>query len=64
LKLSKSTPDYFFKITIESDMFDDAIEDEGIPVDAIEGLILELELIAAELKQFLIESEKEVKNAN
>ena len=64
MKLSKSTPDYFFKITIESDMFDDAIEDEGIPVDAIEGLILELELIAAELKQFLIESEKEVKNAN
>lgn len=64
MKLSKFTTDRFFKITISSDLFDELDEDAEIPVDSIESLILELELIAAELKKFLEESGKEPKVAN
>ncbi len=61
--LSKQTHDKWFTITIESEIMDD-IEDEEIPISSIEGLIIELELIAAELRVLLNESGKEVKNAH
>lgn len=54
--ISKSTPDGFFTISIESEMWEE--EGDEVPIRSIEQLVLELELVAAELKQFLIKEEK------
>ena len=54
MKFTKHTPDRYFKISVESDLLSDDINDnEKIPVESLNQLILELELVAAELRQFL-----------
>lgn len=55
MQFSKHTPDRFFKITVESVLLTDLDEDEQIPSESIAGLILELELLAAELKALLVD---------
>lgn len=39
-------------------------DDDGVPISSIQQLILELELVAAELKQFLTAEEKGIQSAN
>lgn len=64
MKFSKTTPDRYFKLSIESDLLsDDEDDNEQIPIDSLSQLILELELITYELKQLLLD-DKEVKNAH
>lgn len=55
MKFYKRTSDNFFKITVESEILSDMEEDEQIPSEAIASLILELELLAAELRKLLDE---------
>lgn len=50
---TKHTPDRYFKITVESALMDQMDEDEQIPSEAMASLILELEILAAELKKLL-----------
>lgn len=52
MRFSKHTPDRFFKITVESELLTDT-EEEQIPSESIAGLVLELELLAAELRALL-----------
>ena len=54
MKFSKYTADRMFKITIESDQLsEDESVNEQIPHDSILGLVLELELVAAELRKLV-----------
>lgn len=56
MKFSKHTSDNFFKITVESEALSDDLEDnEAIPSESLQSLILELELLAAELRKLLDE---------
>lgn len=64
MRLSKTTYDKWFTIEISSEIMDDIGEDDEIPYGALEGLIIELELIAAELRVLLDEGSKEIKHAN
>lgn len=60
MKFSKHTPDRYWRITVESELMEDMDEDEPIPSDALNNLIIELELLAAELRR-LTESESDNK---
>ena len=61
LILSRTTPDGLFTITIESTGFDDGPD---LPVEGIEALIHELEVLRAMLIGFVIESGRETTRAN
>jgi hypothetical protein len=59
VRLEKRTSDRFFKIIVESDELNDDMDDnEEIPATSVEQLILELELLAAELRKFLAIDDK------
>lgn len=55
MKFSKRTSDHFFKITVESEALSDMDEDEQIPSESLNALIIELELLAVELRKLLDE---------
>lgn len=61
MTLSKTTPDGFFTITIESEGFDDGPD---LPVESIEALIHELEALRAMLVGLIISDAKEGQLAN
>lgn len=63
MQMYKWTKDRYFKISIESELIDEVDEGGEVPGDAIENLVLELELIAASLRQLLV-AEDEVPRAN
>lgn len=53
MKFSKKTSDSYFRITVESDLIDDIPDDEQLPAESVAALILELELLAAELRKLI-----------
>lgn len=63
MRFSKRTSDQFFTITVESDPSIEMDDDEPFPTSSLEALILELEILAAELRN-LISDDGSQKRAN
>ena len=61
MKMSKSTPDRFFTLTVESEKWEST---DPIPVESIEALIAELEELRGQLLSFVIEAGKDQLTAN